>query len=57
MTSVMPVFVEECFDGVVATNLELQRLAETIKQMPMTALCQGLSLDWPVEVTQNDGPN
>ena len=28
-----------------------------ISQMPMTALCQGLSLDWPVEVTPNDVPN
>ena len=28
-----------------------------ISQMPMTALCQGLSLDWPVEVPLNDVPN
>ena len=28
-----------------------------INQMPMTALCQGLSLDWPVELTHNDVPN
>jgi transposase-like protein len=28
-----------------------------ISQMPMTALCQGLSLDWPLEVTQYDVPN
>jgi hypothetical protein len=28
-----------------------------ISQMPMTALCHGLSLDWPVEVTHNDVPN
>jgi hypothetical protein len=28
-----------------------------IRQMPMTALCQGLSFDWPVEVTQNEVPN
>jgi len=28
-----------------------------ISQMPMTALCQGLSLDWPLELTQNDVPN
>jgi len=35
VTSVMPVFVEGRFDGVVATNLELQRLAETIKQISL----------------------
>lgn len=28
-----------------------------ISQMPMTALCQGLSLDWPMEVIQIDVPN
>jgi hypothetical protein len=28
-----------------------------ISQMPMTALCQGLSLEWPVEGTHNDVPN
>ena len=28
-----------------------------ISQMPMTALCQGLSLDWPLEVAHNDVPN
>jgi hypothetical protein len=28
-----------------------------ISQMPMTALCQGLSLDWPLELTHNDVPN
>ena len=28
-----------------------------ISQMPMTALCQGLSLDWPMELTHNDVPN
>ena len=27
-----------------------------ISQMPMTALCRGLSFDWPVEVTHNDVP-
>ena len=32
-TSVMPVFVDGRFDGVVATNLELQRLTETVKQI------------------------
>jgi hypothetical protein len=28
-----------------------------LSQMPMTALCQGLSLDWPLELTHNDVPN
>jgi transposase-like protein len=28
-----------------------------ISQMPMTALCQGLSLDWPLEAAQYDVPN
>jgi transposase-like protein len=28
-----------------------------ISPMPMTALCQGLSLQWPLEVAQNDVPN
>ncbi len=28
-----------------------------LSQMPMTTLCQGLSLDWPVAVTQKDVPN
>jgi DNA-directed RNA polymerase subunit RPC12/RpoP len=28
-----------------------------ISHMPMTALCQGLSFDWPLEVAQNDVPN
>ena len=28
-----------------------------ISQMPMTALCQGLSFDWSLELTQNDVPN
>jgi transposase-like protein/transposase len=28
-----------------------------ISQMPMTALCHGLSLDWPLELTHNDVPN
>jgi transposase-like protein len=27
-----------------------------ISQMPMAALCRGLSFDWPVEVTRNDVP-
>ena len=27
-----------------------------LSHMPMTALCQGLSLDWPVEMTHNDVP-
>jgi hypothetical protein len=35
----------------------LQLAGYDISQMPMTALCQGLSLDWPVEVTHNDVPN
>lgn len=34
----------------------LQLAGYDISQMPMTALCQGLSLDWPVEVTQNEVP-
>jgi DNA-directed RNA polymerase subunit RPC12/RpoP len=28
-----------------------------ISQMPMTALCHGLSLDWPLQVAQHDVPN
>ena len=28
-----------------------------ISQMPMTALCQGFSLDWPLEAAHNDVPN
>jgi transposase-like protein len=28
-----------------------------LSQMPITAICRGLSLDWPVEVTQNHVPN
>jgi hypothetical protein len=28
-----------------------------ISQMPMAALCQGLSLDWSLELTQNNAPN
>jgi hypothetical protein len=28
-----------------------------ISQMPMTSLCQGLSPDWPMELTHNDVPN
>lgn len=28
-----------------------------ISQFPMTTICNGLSLDWPLEVAQNDGPN
>jgi transposase-like protein len=35
----------------------LQLAGYDISQMPMTALCNGLSLDWPVEVPQNDVPN
>lgn len=35
----------------------LQLAGYDISQMPLTALCQGLSPDWPVEVTQNDVPN
>jgi hypothetical protein len=35
----------------------LQLAGYDISQMPMTALCQGLSLDWPLELTQNDVPN
>jgi transposase-like protein len=35
----------------------LQLAGYDISQMPMTALCQGLSLDWPVEVPQLDVPN
>lgn len=35
----------------------LQLAGYDISQMPMTALCQGLSLDWPVELTHNDVPN
>jgi hypothetical protein len=35
----------------------LQLAGYDISQMPMTALCQGLSLDWPLEVTHNDVPN
>ena len=27
-----------------------------LSPMPMTALCHGLSLDWPVEVSLNDVP-
>ncbi len=35
----------------------LQLAGYDLSQMPMTALCQGLSLDWPLAVTQNDVPN
>jgi hypothetical protein len=28
-----------------------------ISQLPMTTLCNGLSLDWPLEVAHNDVPN
>jgi transposase-like protein len=35
----------------------LQLAGYDISQMPMTALCHGLSLDWPLEMTQNDVPN
>ena len=35
----------------------LQLAGYDISQMPMTALCQGFSLDWPLEVTQHDVPN
>jgi hypothetical protein len=28
-----------------------------ISQLPMASLCNGLSLDWPLEVAQNDVPN
>lgn len=35
----------------------LQLAGYDISQMPLTALCQGLSLDWPVQVSQNDVPN
>jgi hypothetical protein len=34
----------------------LQLAGYDISQMPMTALCQGLSLDWPVKVIQHDVP-
>jgi hypothetical protein len=34
----------------------LQLAGYDISHMPMTALCQGLSLDWPVEVSLNDVP-
>ncbi|MEW5961356.1 MAG: cache domain-containing protein, partial [Chloroflexota bacterium] len=33
VTSVMPVFINGQFDGVVATNLELQRLSETVRRI------------------------
>lgn len=33
VTAVMPVFVEGKFDGVVATNLELERLTETVRRI------------------------
>ena len=33
VTSVMPVFADDHFDGVVATNLELQRLTETVRRI------------------------
>ncbi|MFQ5613447.1 MAG: GAF domain-containing protein [Anaerolineae bacterium] len=32
-TSVMPVFIDGHFDGVVATNLELERLTETVRRI------------------------
>jgi hypothetical protein len=35
----------------------LQLAGYNLSQMPMTALCQGLSLDWLVEVPHNDVPN
>lgn len=35
----------------------LQLAGYDISQMPMTALCHGLSFDWPVEVSQFDVPN
>ena len=35
----------------------LQLAGYDISQMPMTALCQGLSLDWPLQVTHNDVPH
>jgi hypothetical protein len=35
----------------------LQLAGYDISHMPMTALCQGLSLDWPLELTLNDVPN
>jgi hypothetical protein len=35
----------------------LQLAGYDISQMPMTALCNGLSLDWPLEVSHNDVPN
>jgi len=35
----------------------LQWAGYDISQMPMTALCQGLTLDWPLELTHNDVPN
>jgi hypothetical protein len=28
-----------------------------ISQLSMTTLCQGLSLDWPMEMVENDVPN
>lgn len=36
VTSVMPIFKEGRFDGVVATNLDLQRITETLKQIGQT---------------------
>jgi len=35
----------------------LQLAGYDISQMPMTALCQGLSLDWSLELNQIDVPN
>ncbi len=34
VTSVMPILVQEQFEGVVAINLELQRLTEAVKRIP-----------------------
>ena len=34
----------------------LQLAGYDISHKPMTALCQGLSLDWPVQLTHNDVP-
>jgi transposase-like protein len=35
----------------------LQLAGYDLSQMPMTPLCQGLSLDWPLAVIHNDVPN
>jgi hypothetical protein len=35
----------------------LELAGSDISQLPMAALYKGLSLDWPLELTQNDVPN